>query len=70
LVFERKKNKFDKKKAEKRAMDTEWGRAVEKDLLRTFPYHEDFVENSGALIGPLRSVLCAYGLRNTSVGYW
>jgi hypothetical protein len=29
-----------KTEAYKRAADTEWGKAVEKDLLRTYPYHE------------------------------
>ncbi len=60
--------------ARRRAMDTEWGRAVDKDVLRTFPYHRDFCEGSdgtaaGALLEPLRAILWAYGLRNASVGY-
>ncbi len=55
--------------AARRAADTEWGRAVEKDLLRTYPYHVDFNEDQGALIPALRNVLQAYGLRNSAVGY-
>ena len=54
----------------KRARESEWGRAVEKDLMRTYPYHIDFSEEEGALIPFLRNVLLSYGLRNPAVGYW
>jgi hypothetical protein len=58
-----------REEAAKHAADTEWGRAIEKDLLRTYPYHVDFNEEQGALIPTLRNVLLAYGLRNSVVGY-
>ena len=48
---------------------TEWGRAIEKDILRTYPYHPDFSEDEGTLLEPLRRILFAYGLRNKTVGY-
>lgn len=55
--------------AARRAADAEWGRAVEKDLLRTFPYHRDFHPDHGEVIPQLRRILCAYGLRNEAVQY-
>jgi hypothetical protein len=40
---------------------------VEKDLHRTFPNNKHFENEEG--IATLRSILCAYGLRNPAVGY-
>lgn len=56
--------------AERRALSHEWGRAIEKDLTRTYPYHPSFDPKYGETVPQMRRILFAYGLRSHgTVGY-